>query len=63
MMGGPTKPLHCHPAQAWALMKLGTSVKEIARRSRDNPKILDRAIWAWRAEQTRSRACDQDLAA
>ena len=52
----------CHPAQAWALMRTGLSLHDVAARSHDDPIMLDRDVWAWRAEKTRA-ATDQRASA
>lgn len=49
-------PTTCHPATAWALMKRGMDVHQIAARYGDIARDLDEAIWEWRATMTGSAA-------
>jgi hypothetical protein len=47
--------LHIHPAQAWARMKRGQSLKQIAAETHDDPAELDRAVWDYLAREARAR--------
>lgn len=47
-------PTTCHPATAWALMKRGMDVHQVAARYGDIARELDAAIWVYRAAATGS---------
>lgn len=47
--------LHCHPAAAWALMRRGQSLKQVAAATQDDAAELDRAIWDYCAAKARAR--------
>lgn len=44
----------CSPPHAWALLKRGMTIRQIATRYGDLPRDLDASIWAWRAAVTGS---------